>query len=519
MGWQMRAFAEFLPAVPAKKTRIPARSSRGRPRARGRARKRRGEDRSHAPWHGACDVLPRAMARARQAHTLARYVAFLIAPLSLCTSCRDESRVRDVQGIAEGQKPGLTLAKGKSMLADDEREAADLMAAFAARTGLAGDGPGVRYLWTDAFAVCNYLGLGRASGDVRLTRLGLTLIDRVHHSLGRYRPDDARSGWISGLDAQQGEEHPTRGGLRIGKALAERGPLEPLDERLEWDRDGQYFHYLTQWMHALAQATRATGNPDFAIWGGELADTAYRKFTYPAGRGHRRMYWKMSTDLSRALVRSMGQHDALDGYVTALELEARLGRGSPAGAALDEVASGFRSMIDPSGLETTDSLGIGGLLIAAHRLWQLTRGAGLEDDRLVQELLDAARAGLEDVAARGETDLPADGRLAFRELGLSIGLRASASMRQEAAEDGASSTQERAALERLARFEAIGARVLAFWREPRHRKGRTWLDHRDIDEVMLATALSPDGFLALREPGESRETPRGSFASPDGVVR
>ena len=33
--------------------------------------------------------------------------------------------------------------------------------------------------------------------------------------------------------------HPplTKGGLRIGKEMNERRPGDPLDERLEWDRD------------------------------------------------------------------------------------------------------------------------------------------------------------------------------------------------------------------------------------------------------------------------------------------
>jgi hypothetical protein len=54
------------------------------------------------------------------------------------------------------------------------------------------------------------------------------------------------------------ETHPTRGGLRIGKQLPERRPGEPYDPQVEWDRDGQYFHYLTKWMHALDQASSRT---------------------------------------------------------------------------------------------------------------------------------------------------------------------------------------------------------------------------------------------------------------------
>ncbi len=128
------------------------------------------------------------------------------------------------------------------------QEAIELMTGFAERTGLSSERPQQRYLWADAFAVCNLLGLARATGDKRYTDLALRLVYRVHHILGRQRDDDSHKGWISGLNEQEGEAHPTRGGLRIGKGLPERRPDQPFDERLEWDRDGQYFHDLTKWM-------------------------------------------------------------------------------------------------------------------------------------------------------------------------------------------------------------------------------------------------------------------------------
>jgi hypothetical protein len=132
----------------------------------------------------------------------------------------------------------------------------------------------------------------------------------VHHVLGRHRADDAlRRGWLSGLGEAEGELHPTRGGLRIGKRLPERPPDAPFDERLEWDRDGQYFHYLTRWMHALDQVARWTREARFNTWARELAEVAHRSFTYgPPGRSGRRMVWKMSIDLAAARP-SMGQHD------------------------------------------------------------------------------------------------------------------------------------------------------------------------------------------------------------------
>ena len=82
--------------------------------------------------------------------------------------------------------------------------AASLMLGFAERTGLGSSRPALRYLWTDAFAVCNFLQLARVTGEKRYTELALALVDQVHRVLGRHRPDAARSGWISGLGESEG---------------------------------------------------------------------------------------------------------------------------------------------------------------------------------------------------------------------------------------------------------------------------------------------------------------------------
>ena len=195
---------------------------------------------------------------------------------------------------------------------------------FARETGLS---PALksprRYLWTDAFAVCNFLGLYERTGEETYLDLALQLVDQVHKTLGRHREDDLRTGWISGLSEQEGGKHPTRGGLRIGKELNERGLDDPFDEGLEWGRDGQYYHYLTKWMHALSRVSRVTGDLTYNTWAIELAKTAHAKFVYASpSEGPKRMYWKMSIDLSRPLVLSMGHHDPLDGFVTYNELQA-----------------------------------------------------------------------------------------------------------------------------------------------------------------------------------------------------
>ena len=87
-----------------------------------------------------------------------------------------------------------------------------------------------RYLWTDAFAVCNYLGLYRQTGEEEQLQQALDLVDQVHKTLGRHHKESKRHGWISGLDDEQARLHPTQGGLRIGKILNERQINEPFDD-------------------------------------------------------------------------------------------------------------------------------------------------------------------------------------------------------------------------------------------------------------------------------------------------
>ena len=99
------------------------------------------------------------------------------------------------------------------------KEAIEIMLSFAERTGVTSGRTPRRYLWTDAFAVCNLLGLYRETGEDGFLKFALELVHQVHDVLGRHRNDDARSGWISGLPDSQAELHPTIGGLRIGKKL------------------------------------------------------------------------------------------------------------------------------------------------------------------------------------------------------------------------------------------------------------------------------------------------------------
>ena len=380
----------------------------------------------------------------------------------------------------------------------------EYMEEFALRTGLDPPvSPPRRYLWTDAFAVCNYLDLFRKTANGTFREMALRLVDQVHHILGRYRDDDRRTGWISGLSPQDGEQHPTAGGLRIGKSLPERGIHEPYDERREWDRDGQYYHYLTKWIHALCSVSRVTGDPIYLGWGIELAHTAHVRFTYlPPTGSRKRMFWKMSTDLTRPLVPSMGQHDPLDGLVTYLELQvAAAGNAGQSGQPV--LAEEMGEMIDICrglDLATDDPLGIGGLLFDSSRLFRIAAQGGPVYPDLLESVLDAALEGLDVFTRGGSLRLPARYCLAFREFGLSTGLAGVEQLPALIGDHPRIFERVGPLLRRvhaLREFVPLRETIEQFWLEGKNQEAITWTDHREINMVMLATSLAPDGFLGV----------------------
>lgn len=379
-----------------------------------------------------------------------------------------------------------------------------LMADFADRTGLAAGGrPPRRYLWTDAFAVCNYLELFQQTGDEQYRENAVSLVDQVHGVLGRHRKDDRRTGWISGLDEEEGKLHPTAGGLRIGKKISERKPGEPYDERLEWDRDGQYFHYLTKWMHGLNRVARVSGNLLYNRWALELAKTAHSRFTYdvPASQ-HKRMYWKMSIDLSRPLVPSMGQHDALDGLITYLQLMAAAVNDPEMSAELNlgREISETMGMCEEKNWLTDDPLGIGGLLTDAFKVVQLTVDSNLQMQDMLSTLLHSAQSGLDDFSHADTLNYPADYRLAFRELGLVIGLQTVEKMELMIRQHPDCFPEQHLLISQLADFSPhlpLIKSITKFWLTPANQQSSTWTEHIDINSVMLATSLGPDGYLLL----------------------
>jgi hypothetical protein len=383
---------------------------------------------------------------------------------------------------------------------------ARLMAAFARRTGLSPATDNLqRYLWTDAFAVCNFLELFERTGDQEYRRAATTLIEQVHQVLGRFRRDDGRKGWISGLGEEAGGRHPTLGGLRIGKSLKERGADEIIDERLEWDRDGQYFHYLTKWMHALCRVAFLTCSHKYAQWADELAKTAFEGFARKSQAGKLvGVYWKMSTDLSRPLVPATGLHDALDGFITFHEVQHAIAKvsGSAAVSGLSDATEALFALCEHGQWETSDPLGVGGLLFDACRLCQLLGQENRRELGLLEDVVQGSGDGLMIMLKTGYLKQPARHRLAFRELGLAIGLRAVPIIANTLQSERIAFESRPSLLrimERLRPYKPLSDEIIEFWLPYAEGPDETWKAHRHINEVMLATAIAPNTFLSVGE--------------------
>ncbi|HKK18457.1 MAG TPA: hypothetical protein VJ952_07220 [Opitutales bacterium] len=376
-----------------------------------------------------------------------------------------------------------------------------LLEAYLERSGISGAGGdrNRRYLWTDAFAVRGCIGLAAELEEPEFKNGALRLVDAVHEVLGRHRPDDpeGREGWISGLPEKEGARHPTLGGLRIGKAKPERQAHELGDERLEWEQDGQYFHYLTRWIKTLLRTWRETEDRAYGVWAAELME-ASRAFVIDRGPCLR-MYWKMSIDRSRPLVASMGAHDPLDGLLCVDAIRKDL---PDASAKLDQLELDFQALCDGKSWATPDPLGIGGLLLDLANLSIRTSGGHAVPPPLKLEKL--VLDSFQSLAVFHEThraDCPADRRLAFRECGLSLGIRVLEACVRHGLLQNISE-------EKFAREIELADEIEDFWSDPAKQRARTWTEHEDINAVMLASSL-----LACRQPWAFAEQVPGNVSA------
>jgi hypothetical protein len=223
-------------------------------------------------------------------------------------------------------------------------------------------------LWTDAFGVILLTSLHKETGEDKFLEQAEWVVSEVNRVLGRAR------------------------GIRIGQAL---------------DRDGQYFHYLAMWLHALDVLGRHI--PKYAEKGIELACQIHDPFLVP-GRG---VYWKMREDLSGPYPGyGFGALDAYDGYVSYRCLDEQ---------ALAREIADMKPLIDQTyrDLNITQDLGLGMMLWLAH-FFPNEDWAKLHTARALEMLETMWR---KDGFFRREPYMPQT-KFAFANYGVAIGLQA-----------------------------------------------------------------------------------------------
>jgi hypothetical protein len=117
---------------------------------------------------------------------------------------------------------------------------------------------------------------------------------------------------------------------------------------------------------------------------------------------------------------------------------------------------------------------------------------------LQRELLAAALEGLSHYVQERKLERPASQRLAFRELGLAIGLSAVELMASSVDASRGHDNHLRTLLEPLRLRGELAAQIRSFWLDPEHRRSATWSEQRPGDSLIPA-----------REQSECRRSSRG----------
>lgn len=193
--------------------------------------------------------------------------------------------------------------------------------------------------------------------------------------------------------------------------------------------------------------------------------------------------------------------DPLDGFITYCQLQATAAKDSekPALLNLGAEISDMANICKGKSWVTDDPLGIGGLLGDAYRMVQLIANGDFEQTDLMETVLDSSLIGLKSYVTGNSLKLPVRYRLAFRELGLSIGLRAVDRLQELIVQNPGvfKKYPMYSRIESLIRYRPLSGIIETFWLERTNREAATWMAHRDINMVTLATSMAPDGYLTL----------------------
>jgi hypothetical protein len=191
----------------------------------------------------------------------------------------------------------------------------------------------------------------------------------------------------------------------------------------------------------------------------------------------------------------MGQLDPLDGFVTYNLLKAYVPK-KPEWPNLEAEIDDIETIFLGSELITGDPLGIGDILCHTYNVAKLIYNRYWNRIDLLSMLLECSRISLQAFSKSNILSLPADRRLAFRELGLSLGLKA-VKRSYELVKRNSTLFGEEAPhlIKNLLKHSALIDEIEEFWLRSENREAASWKRYEDINAVMLATSLMPDGYL------------------------
>jgi len=319
----------------------------------------------------------------------------------------------------------------------DVAKAAILLDGYCKRTGVdssaSGKVPGTRSMveGCDGMALCTMLELHRRTADPMWESRSRMLIEQVHSTLGNHRKDDrkGRRGWLSGRKGRDAELHPTCKGLRCGAPRQERDQGTSYVAQDEVLRDGQHYHGLCRWAHALCQASVRLVDPLLGRLAMEMIKGTHPKFLHTNEEGLQLIFWKLSCDLRYPLVRHSGQHDPIEGFCAYHHLLLALPSDTSAdsislGVMEDEIHAILRAMAGHDWM-ADDLLGLATLLCMAYKAAQLVMSGSPGIGSLPEMLLSSAATGL----TGGGLELlhprcPAHRRTPWHEFAFATGLQA-----------------------------------------------------------------------------------------------
>jgi len=252
-----------------------------------------------------------------------------------------------------------------------------------------------RYLWTDAYGVCNYITLYYETKDMMYLNQADALIKDVHDVLGKDRKLKNRLGNAT-------DDQPLKGGLRIGK----------VDPEGTSDGDGQYFHYLTKWMFALNRMSIARNDLKYNNWAVQLIKAIHPHFVFRDSDNELGIWWKMTIDLSKPAKMSQGNTDPYNGLMT-YKLISELA--TEKDVLKSEIAD-LTSIVERKYrfYHSSDPLDLGGSLWISHFY---------PDEKWADTLGSIALEAIEELWQSGRFSDFASFRLAFREIGTTIALQ------------------------------------------------------------------------------------------------